>query len=171
VSEELAGLTDGELEGRLSAVRSEMRPLEQEIARLRADRDVLLTEKRRRERTTHREQRASLKAAMREGRFPTIGELVAGGDEDPLEAFVYNLKTGGEVRLGFPGARKQMLTFTDGVQTAQASDLAEAGRLFAAGWEHGSPGRPGVRVHFPGTRQERLVPVDDVIARHRPAPA
>ncbi len=167
MSEELARLTDEELDGRISATRAAMQPLEQELARLRADRDVLVTEQRRRERTAHREQRASLKAAMREGAFPTIAELVAGGDDDPLEEFVYNLKTGGEVRLGFPGARQQTLTFTDGARTAQAADLAEAGRLYAAGWEHGSPGRPGVRVHFPGTRQERLVPADDVIARHR----
>ena len=169
--DELAGLTDEELEGRVAAIRADMRPLEQKLARLRADRDVLLTEQRRRQRTAHREQRASLKTGMREGRFPTIAELVAGGDDDPLEEFVYNLKTGGEVRLGFPGARKQTLTFTDGVQTAQAGDLAEAGRLYAAGWEHGSPGRPGVRVHFPGTRQERLVPADEVYARDRQAPA
>jgi hypothetical protein len=168
VSDDLTGLTDEELEGRLAALRAEMRPLEQELTRLRADRDVLLTEQRRRRRTAHREQRASLKAAMREGRFPTIAELVAGGDDDPLDEFVYNLKTGGEVRLGFPGARRQTLTFTDGKQTAQAGDLAEAARLYAAGWDHGSPGRPGVRVHFPGTRQERLLPPEEVFARPRP---
>jgi hypothetical protein len=171
VSDDLTGLTEEELEGRLGALRAEMRPLEQEIARLRADRDVLLTERRRRERSAHREQRASLKAAMREGTFPTIAELVAGADEDQLDEFVYNLKTGGEVRLGFPGARTQTLTFTDGVRSAQVADLAEAGRLYAAGWEHGSPGKAGVRVHFSGTRQERLVPADDVFARSRQTPA
>ena len=167
MSDDLTRLTDEELEGRLAALRADMRPLEQELARLRADRDVLLTERRRRERTAHREQRASLKAAMREGRYPTIAELVAGADEDPLDEFVYNVKTGGEVRLGFPGARKQTLTFTDGIRSAQVTDLAEAGRLYGEGWDHGSPGKPGVRVHFPGTRQERLVPADDVVARHR----
>jgi len=90
---------------------------------------------------------------------------VAGSDAGSLDDYVYNLKTGGEVRLGFPGSRTQSVTFTDGVQAAQASDLAEAARLYAAGWELGSPGRPGVRVHFPGTRQERLISADDVYAR------
>jgi hypothetical protein len=168
---DLTRLTDEELEGRLAAVRSDMRPLEQEIARLRSDRDVLLTERRRRERTAHREQRASLKASMREGRFPTVAELVAGADDDPLDEFVFNLKTGGEVRLGFPGARVQTLTFTNGVRSEQVKDLAEAARLYAAGWDHGSPGKPGVRVHFPGTRQERLVPAGEVYARVRETPA
>ncbi len=170
MADDLAGLTEEELEGRLSALRGEMRPLEQELSRLRADRDVLLTERRRRERGAHREQRASLKVAMREGRFPTIAELVAGADEDSLDEFVYTLKTGGEVRLGFPGARKQTLAFTDGLRSTQVSDLAEAGRLYAAGWDHGRPGKPGVRVHFPGTRQERLVPADEVFARARQLP-
>ena len=59
----------------------------------------------------------------------------------------------------------QTLTFTDGVTTATARDLSEAAGLYAAGWELGSPGRPGVRVHFPGTRQERLVDPGEVYAR------
>src|SRR6202163_4800649 len=92
-------------------------------------------------------------------------ERWAGSDAAALDDYVFNLKTGGEVRLGFPGARAQSLTFTDGVKTAHATDLAEAAGLYAAGWELGSPGRPGVRVHFPGTRQERLVAASDVFAR------
>jgi hypothetical protein len=102
---------------------------------------------------------------MREGRFPTVADLVAATDEGSLDDYVFNLKTGGQVRLGFPGSKSQALTFTDGVKIAQAADLGDAARLYAAGWELGSPGRPGVRVHFPGTRQERLVPADEVYAR------
>ncbi|TMC37436.1 MAG: hypothetical protein E6J28_07815 [Chloroflexi bacterium] len=154
-----------EIERRIAAIRDRMRPLEEDLAKLRSERDILLTELRRRRRLTERTSRADLKAAMREGKFPTVAELVAGSDAGSLDDYVYNLKTGGEVRLGFPGSRTQSVTFTDGVQAAQASDLAEAARLYAAGWELGSPGRPGVRVHFPGTRQERLISADDVYAR------
>ena len=154
-----------EIERRIAAIRGRMRPLEDDLAKLRSERDVLLTELRRRQRFTERTTRADLKTAMREGKLPTVAELVAGSDAGSLDDYVYNLKTGGEVRLGFPGSRTQSVTFTDGVQAAQASDLAEAARLYAAGWELGSPGRPGVRVHFPGTRQERLISADDVYAR------
>ena len=126
---------------------------------------MLLTELRRRQRLAQKTTRADFKASMREGKFPTVAELVAAADAGSLDDYVYNLKTGGEVRLGFPGARTQSLSFTDGVQVAQAGDLARAGELYAAGWELGSPGRPGVRVHFPGTRQERLISADDVYAR------
>jgi hypothetical protein len=102
---------------------------------------------------------------MKEGRFPTVADLVAGSDAGGLDEYVFHLKTGGEVRLGFPGARSQSLTFTDGKQVAHASDLGRAAELFEAGWELGSPGHLGVRVHFPGTRQERLVAADEVFAR------
>lgn len=165
MSEDLSGLEAAELERRIAEVRNRMRPLEQDLAKLRGERDVLLTELTRRERSAHRTARADVKAAMREGKFPTVAELVAGADAGSLDDYVYNLKTGGQVRLGFPGAPAQSLAFTDGVKIVQASDLAEAAELYAAGWELGSPGRPGVRVHFPGTRQERLVPGDEVYAR------
>ena len=167
MTEDLTGLADDELERRIADVRTEMRPLDEKLSRLRTQRDVLLTERRRRERGAHREARADLKSAMKEGRFPTVAQLVQASREGSLDEFVFNLKTGGEVRLGFPGARAQTLAFTDGAQTAQAKDLAEASQLYEAGWELGSPGRAGVRVHFPGTRQERLVPAEEVLARPR----
>jgi len=165
VADDLTGLDGAELEHRVDLLRERMRPLEQDLAALRGERDVLLTEIRRRRRLAERTTRADLKTSMREGKLPSVAELVAGSESGSLDEYVYNLKTGGQVRLGFPGSRSQTLTFTDGVKIANASDLADAARLYAAGWELGSPGRPGVRVHFPGTRQERLVPADEVYAR------
>jgi len=171
MGDELTGLDDSELERRVAEIRERMRPVEQQLTALRGERDLILTERRRRERTAHRESRADLKAAMREGKLPTVAELVAGSQGGSLDEYMFNLKTGGEVRLGYPGARSQSLTFTDGVKVAQAGDLAEAARLYSAGWDLGSPGRPGVRVHFPGTRQERLAAADEVYARPRMDPA
>jgi len=171
MSEDLSLVADDELQHRIAEIRARLLPLDQQLAAIRAERDVLLTEVRRRERTHSRLRRADVKAGMREGRFPTIAELIAASDAGGFDEFAFHLKTGGEVRLGFPGARAQSVAFTDGAQVAQAPDLAEAARLYAAGWELGSPGRPGVRVHFPGTRQERLVPAEDVFARSKNDPA
>jgi hypothetical protein len=165
VADDLTQLDVAELERRVAEARERMRPLEEQLAAMRGELDLLLTELRRRRRLSERTTRADLKSSMKEGKFPTIAELVASSQGGSLEDFVYNLKTGGEVRLGFPGSRSQSLSFTDGIQLAQAADLARAAELYAAGWELGSPGRPGVRVHFPGTRQERLVPADEVYAR------
>ena len=165
MADDLTQVEAAELERRVEMLRERMRPLEQDLAALRSEREVLLTEVRRRRRLAERTTRADLKASMREGNLPSIAELVAGTDSGSLDDYVFNLKTGGQVRLGFPGARTQSLTFTDGRNIANASDLTQAARLYAAGWELGSPGRPGVRVHFPGTRQERLVPAEEVYAR------
>jgi len=165
VADDLGALDDGELARRIDEAQERMRPVEHQLAALRTQRDQLLTERRRRERAAHRQTRAGLKAAMKDGQFPTVAELVATGNSGALDDYAYNLKTGGEVRLGFPGARSQTLTFTDGAQAVQAGDLTRAGELYAAGWELGSPGRPGVRVHFPGTRQERLVSPEEIYAR------
>jgi hypothetical protein len=170
VGDDLGALDQAELRRRVERVREQMRPLEQNLSALRGERDLLLTELRRRERNVHRTSRADLKAAMKEGKFPSVAELVAGSDQGSLDDYMFNLKTGGEVRLGFPGARVQTLSFTDGVKVAQAKDLSEAARLYGAGWELGSPGRPGLRIHFAGTRQERLVAPDEVFARHRDVP-
>ena len=165
MAEDLASLPAAEIQGRVESVRERMKPVQLELDRLRAERDVLLTELRRRERLAAMSGRRDLKAAMREGRLPTVTELVAGSDAGSFDDYVFNLKTGGEVRLGFPGARSQTIAFTDGRQVAQAKDLADCARFFAAGWELGAPGKPGVRVHFPGTRTERLVPAEEVFAR------
>jgi len=158
-------LDNAEIEKRVAAIRDRMRPLEGDLAAMRAERDILQTELRRRSRLADRTHRADLKAGMRAGKFPTVAELVAAIDAGSLDDYDYNLKTGGQVRLGFPGARAQSLSFTDGVKIANAADFAQAADLYAAGWELGSPGKPGVRVHFPGTRQERLASADEVYAR------
>lgn len=154
-----------ELELRLAEIRTRMQPLEASLAELRAQRDQILTEVRRRERLEHMQRRQGVKAAMRSGELLSLSELLASVREGSFDDYAYNLKTGGEVRLGFPGARSQTVAFTDGRQAAQARDLADAARYYEAGWEPGSPGRPGIRVHFTGTRQERLAPPDEVFAR------
>jgi hypothetical protein len=168
MAEDLTSLDEAEIEQRIASVRQRMRPIQLDLDRLRAERDVLATELRRRERLTALNSRRDLKQAMREGSFPTIAQLVASAVSGSFDDYVYNLKTGGEVRLGFPGARSQTVAFSDGRQLAQASDLAECARYYEAGWEPGAPGKPGVRVHFPGTRTERLVAPDEIFAR--PAP-
>ena len=63
--EDLAGLTEEELEHRIAGIRAQMKPLDEQLVGLRGQRDVLLTEKRRRERGAHREVRAEHEVASR----------------------------------------------------------------------------------------------------------
>jgi hypothetical protein len=165
MAEDFTSLEEAEIERRMEAVRERMRPVQLELDRLRSERDVLATELRRRERLASMNARRDLKQAMKEGSFPSVAELVASAAAGSFEDYVFNLKTGGEVRLGFPGARSQTVAFTDGRQVAQAKDLAECARYYEAGWDQGAPGKLGLRVHFPGTRTERLVGPEEVFAR------
>lgn len=167
MEDDLTTLAEDEIEARIQRLRERMRPVQVDLDRLRAERDVLATELRRRTRLASMNARRDLKQAMRAGEMATVADLVAGSPGGSLEDYVFNLRTGGEVRLGFPGARSQTIALTDGRQVAQAADLAESARLYAAGWELGAPGKAGVRVHFPGTRTERLVAADEVFARPR----
>jgi hypothetical protein len=165
MAEDLSTLSLETIASQVAEIRERMRPLERQLAGLREQREVLQTELRRRERLASREQRADLKLRMKSGLLPTVAQLIANTVEGSFEEYAFNLKTGGEVRLGFPGSRSQTIIFTDGRRLAHAQDLAEAARLYAAGWLPGSPGRPGVRIHFPGTRQEKLVDPEDVYVR------
>jgi hypothetical protein len=165
MADDLTELGEEQLRERIADVQSRVRPVEAQLRELRTERDVLQTELRRRERLVHRELRRDLKAQMKEGQLSTIADLVASADAGSFDDYRYNLKTGGEVRLGFPNARQQTLAFTDGRRTAQARDLTQSAELFAAGWSFGAPAHPGVRVHFPGSRLERLVAPEEVFIR------
>src|SRR5947209_9178320 len=108
MADDLTALSAEELDARAADVRARMRPVEEQLAELRAERDVLLTERRRRERLAQRERRAGLRESMRAGELPTLAQLIAGAHEDgqeagqgsALDAYRYHLRTGGEVRLG-----------------------------------------------------------------------
>ena len=85
-------------------------------------------------------------------------------DEQPLAEVAAFLKSGGEVRFGY-ATRPGPVSFTDGRQLRNARTWGEARQLFAEGWEPGSPGVPGVRVHLVGTRVERVVDAAEVVVR------
>ena len=62
VQDDLTQLESAELEQRAAELRERMRPLEENLAGLRGQRDVFLTELRRRRRLAERTSRADLKA-------------------------------------------------------------------------------------------------------------
>src|SRR5256885_16304002 len=105
MADNLAVLDLDEIERRVNALRERMRPLEQDLADLRGQRDQLLTELRRRRRLGERASRADPKGAMREGKHTRGAELVARTDSGALDTFVFNLKPGGPVAPGCPGSR------------------------------------------------------------------
>jgi hypothetical protein len=171
----LAALDDGALEDLLAEVAgveratvSAMAPHQAQLRELRARSGQIATERRRRERAAHIAARAAVREQARTGEMPNVVEALASAgllpDERPLAEVSAFLKSGGEVRFGY-ATRPGPVPFTDGRQSRSARTWGEARQLFADGWEPGSPGVPGVRVHLVGTRVERVVDASEVVLR------
>jgi len=170
--DDLAALDDHDLAGHLEAclaveraIRAEMAPFEARLQELRQVQERLRTEERRRQRQRHIATRQAVRSAVRTGTAPSLEEALEApqplfpGDA-PFTAFRFLLETGGEVALGYPAAREPALQMTDGTRSERVTSLSQARARHAEGWECGVPQRPGVRVHTPGTRLERLLPAD-----------
>jgi hypothetical protein len=171
----LARMDDTALEEMLGALASveratvtAMAPHQAQLRELRARTGQIATERRRRERAAHIAARAAVREQAKSGEMPTIVDALANAtvvpDDRPLSEVAAFLKSGGEVRFGY-ATRPGQVSFTDGRQLRNARTWGEARQLFADGWEPGSPGVPGVRVHLVGTRVERVVDAAEVVVR------
>jgi hypothetical protein len=174
-ADSLAGLGDDQLDALLAdlgagerATMVAMAPHQAQLRELRARTGQIATERRRRERAAHIAARAAVREQARSGEMPTVVDALGStgfiADEQPLAEVAAFLKSGGEVRFGY-ATRPGQVSFTDGRQLRNARTWGEARQLFAGGWEPGSPGVPGVRVHLVGTRVERVVDAAEVVVR------
>lgn len=173
-AETLHSLAEDELEGVERELRAAeratvaaMSPWDRQLREIRARLAELSTERRRRERAAHVAQRASVREMAKAGTMPSLAEALAAPDElfdatTSLAAIKLYLKSGGQVGLGF-ATRPGTIAFTDGRRQQQAKTWGEARELAAAGWEPGSAGIPGIRVHLAGSRVERVVGPDEVV--------
>ena len=164
--EELAAVLE-ELRAAERATIAAMSPYQRQLKELQARAQEVATEQRRRERAAHIAQRKAVREQASSGEMPTLETLLAEmpsplPEEAPLSGVRAYLATGGEVGFGY-ASRPGTLTFTDGRRQQAVSTVGEARRLYAEGWEPGSPGVPGVRVHLAGTRVERVVAPDGVV--------
>jgi len=181
-TEELAGLSDEELQRLVEVVelaerriRDQMAPFQLQLTRLAQDTAALRTELRRRERQHHIQSRKQVREQVKEGEAPSLAQLIEMADapafgEPAFSELSFLLESGGEVALGYPGSRSPSLQMTDGSVISSVTTLAEARQLFRQGWEIGVPARRGVRVHTPGTRLERLLDPENCYVRPRTAP-
>lgn len=169
---DLTLLTDGELakatkdlDERAEALRREMAPLTTRLEHVQTDKDLLATERRRRQRAAERETRAQARTRAHDGTSQPLGsylEDTTEAEETPLSTLPLRLTTGGVVALGF-ASRPGTLALTDGVESKSVMTVGEARTLLEAGWELGTPKVRGVRIHLKGTRNERVVDATGVV--------
>lgn len=144
-----------------------MAPFERRLREIRARIGEISTERRRRERAAQVAQRATVREAAKTGGMPTLAAALGSAealfaDDRALQTIRAFLSTGGEVGFGF-ATRPGAIAFTDGRAQRQARSWGEARQLHADGWEPGTPGVAGVRVHLIGSRVERVAPATDVV--------
>ena len=161
----LTALTEA-LQAAERATTAAMAPHQAQLRELRARSGEIATERRRRERAAHVAARAAVREAAKSGDMPSVADALGteGLIEDGTELARVSafLRTGGEVRFGY-ATRPGPLSFTDGRTSRTARTWGEARAAYADGWELGSPGVPGIRVHLAGTRVERVVAAEDVV--------
>jgi hypothetical protein len=171
----LTALDDGALAELVAALAASeratvaaMAPHQAQLRELRARSGQIATERRRRERAAHIAARAAVREQAKSGEMPSVLDAVATAgflpDDRALAEVTAFLKSGGEVRFGY-ATRPGPVPFTDGRQLRNARTWGEARELYAGGWEPGSPGVPGIRVHLVGTRVERVVDAGEVVVR------
>ena len=176
-AEEFAGLADEHLQQLVQMVetaerriRDQMAPFQLRLTRLPKDAAAVQTEVRRRERQRHIQARKEVREQVKEGEAPSLAQVVEAEEPPPFGEPAFSelsflLESGGQVALGYPGSRTPSLQMTDGSAISTVTTLAEARELYRLGWEIGVPARPGVRVHTPGTRLERLLDPDKCFVR------
>lgn len=171
----LTALDDGALAELVAALAASeratvaaMAPHQAQLRELRARSGQIATERRRRERAAHIAARAAVREQAKSGEMPSVLDAVATAgflpDDRALAEVAAFLKSGGEVRFGY-ATRPGPVPFTDGRQLRNARTWGEARELYVGGWEPGSPGVPGIRVHLVGTRVERVVDAGEVVVR------
>lgn len=157
-----SGLADAE-----RATRASMAPWDRQLREIRARREEIATERRRRERAERHAARMLVRERAGSAAMPSLADALLAEpsplpDDRPLTGVKAFLTSGGEVGFGYPN-RPGAIGFTDGRQARTAGTWGEARGLYSDGWEPGTPGNPGVRVHLLGTRVERVVAPDEVV--------
>jgi hypothetical protein len=169
---ELEGLEDAEIDRRIRDVMARMTPLEESLGKLRAEVQRLASEQRRRERSRHLTTRMQVRTTLAEGQMPTLKQVAESAEhllDEQLSLFDLRFfrDSGTEVGLGYATARQPSLSMTNGASTVAVRTLAEIRARYAEGWDFGSAAHPGVRIHIPGTRTEKVIPASEIYLRRR----
>lgn len=164
--------TDEELAQRIRDLMAQMTPLEDELARLRVQIQQVATEQRRRERSQHLKSRMQVRTTVAEGQMPSLQQVAESANElvpsdRPLNAFLFFRDSGTEVGLGYATAREPTVWMTNGSTTVAVKTIAELRSRYLEGWDFGTSAHPGVRIHIPGTRTEKLLQSSEVFVKTR----
>jgi hypothetical protein len=102
--------------------------------------------------------------------MPTLQQVAeSSNDLVPPETALAGLRffrdSGTEVGLGYAAAREPTVWMTNGSSTAGVKSIAEIRSRYLEGWDFGTAAHPGVRIHIPNSRTEKILAASDVFLR------
>src|SRR2546429_7897955 len=164
--------SDDELARRVREIVAEMAPLEEALGRLRAQIQQVVSEQKKRERSQHLKARIQVRTTVAQGQMPTLQQVAESSHElVPPPASLSGLRffrdSGTEVGLGYATAREPTVWMTNGSSTAAVKTVAEIRSRYVEGWDFGTAAHPGVRIHVPNSRTEKILQASEVFIRPR----
>jgi hypothetical protein len=104
--------------------------------------------------------------------MPTLQQVAESSNDlvpsdRPLSAFRFYRDSGTEVGLGYATGREPTIWMTNGSSTAALKTVMEIRDRYQQGWDFGTPAHPGVRIHIPNSRTEKILPPSEVFLRMR----
>jgi hypothetical protein len=162
--------TDEELARRVRDIMAEMAPLEEALGRLRAQIQQVASEQKKRERAQHLKTRMQVRTTVAQGQMPTLQQVAESSNElVPSDATLARLRffrdSGTEIGLGYATAREPTVWMTNGSSTAAVKTIAEIRSRYLDGWDFGTAAHPGVRIHIPNSRTEKILQASEVFVR------
>jgi hypothetical protein len=169
---DLSQLSDEDLTRRVRELMAEMGPHEEALGRLRAQAQVVASEQKRRERQRHLATRLQVRTTVAAGQMPTLQQVAESLDDlipttSALTALRFFRDSGTEVGLGYATAREPTLWMTNGAETLAVKTIADIRARHLQGWDFGTHAHPGVRIHIPNTRTEKILQPSEVFVRTR----
>jgi hypothetical protein len=166
----LGQASDEELARRVREIMAEMAPLEEALGRLRAQIQQVVSEQKKRERSQHLKARMQVRTTVAQGQMPTLQQVAESSNDlvppaTALAGLRFFRDSGTEVGLGYAAAREPTVWMTNGSSTAAVKTVTEIRSRYLEGWDFGTAAHPGVRIHIPNSRTEKIVQSSEVFVR------
>src|SRR5436305_157302 len=159
--------SDEELARRVREIMAEMAPLEEALGRLRAQIQQLVSEQKKRERSQHLKARMQVRTTVAQGQMPTLQQVAESSNDlvppgTALTGLRFFRDSGTEIGLGYATGREPTVWMTNGSNTSAVKTIAEVRSRYLEGWDFGTAQHPGVRIHIPNSRTEKILQASEV---------
>src|SRR5438046_6741242 len=162
--------SDDELARRVREIMAEMAPLEEALGRLRAQIQQVVSEQKKRERSQHLKARMQVRTTVAQGQMPTLQQVAESSNDlvppgTTLTGLRFFRDSGTEIGLGYATGREPTIWMTNGSNTAAVKTVADIRARYLDGWDFGTAQHPGVRIHIPNSRTEKILQSFEVFVR------